>query len=958
MPQHLRVFISSPGDVADERHLALDLLKNELPYDPFLRGKITLDPVSWDDPAAPIPMVATLTPQEAVNHFGWRPSECDILIVVLWSRLGTHLQIESTPYLSGTEYEYEEAVNAERPPEILVYRRTERVPIYADDSKFDDTREQYQKAQAFFDRFKNPDGSCRGGFTNYETPTDFVSRLGKDLKTILRKRLEAANKRIKSDDESPPPPAVVVKPVWTSSPYPGLRPFTTEEAAIFFGRGREVDNLIARLRDPTQRFLAVVGTSGTGKSSLIRAGLIPRLHDGAIEGSQDWRVIACTPGATGDNPFLALAVGLAGVLPAHAQKPPIEIATALSKSPQRISEFATLMASGAVVLFVDQLEELFVPAIKAYYASFGALLAHAVAHPQVRVVATLRADFLPQCMTLPDLAPLIQAPAAIFPLAPPGPIALADMIRKPAERAGLELEDGLADEILKDAGADPGALPMMAFCLEELYQQNAGGHRLTLDAYKALGRLRGAIGRRATALLKELHETEGVALDTALPQLFRALVHVDAVGTATRRRAFLDELGETAPISPIVDKLVKGRLLAAENADDRATITLAHEALLQEWPALRVWLDRHIKQHKGRAARRERLQLLAREWKDRKGFSRLFGLAGWSSLFGFRGLEPGSIEHRYLRWSRGRAVVEAIVMAAVLSLVGESVYWAMVRGLPFQVLTERWVYKLGIEKLPFPALEPIPPRSLPMSFMMGSNDASPTNPECAPEEAERVLPVQPVHPVTLAGPFYLGKTEVTFREWDACVADGACDGYRPADQGWGRDERPVINVSWEHAQTYVEWLSRKKGRNCRLPSEAEWEYAARAESKDTKYALPSPDGSDNIKDKGLANCANCGSEWDNKKTAPVRKFPANSWGLHDMHGNVWEWVEDCAHKYKDEPDDGRAWGEENGGNCKNRVLRGGSWSGFPVLVRSADRLKYDPKQRTTSFGFRVVCGSP
>ena len=104
-PLYLRVFISSPGDVADERNLARRLLKDELPYDPLLRGKVTFDAVSWDDPAASTPMVATLTPQEAVNRFGCRPSECDIVIVVLWSRLGTQLKIDGTSYLSGTEYE-------------------------------------------------------------------------------------------------------------------------------------------------------------------------------------------------------------------------------------------------------------------------------------------------------------------------------------------------------------------------------------------------------------------------------------------------------------------------------------------------------------------------------------------------------------------------------------------------------------------------------------------------------------------------------------------------------------------------------------------------------------------------------------------------------------------------------------------------------------------------------------
>jgi hypothetical protein len=231
-PQHIHVFISSPGDVTDERNLARRLLKDELPYDPFLRDKVTFDVVSWDDPAAPIPMLSILTPQEAVNRFGCRPSECDIVIVVLWSRLGTHLDLSKfkkpngEPYLSGTEYEYEDAANAQKPPDILVYRRSSKFMVDADDSQLDLKTAQRRKVLTFFDRFMNADGSYRGGCTEYATPTDFVSRLEKDLKTILRKRLEAV-----------PSPAVLVEspPTWTGSPYPGLRPFDITEAAIFFG---------------------------------------------------------------------------------------------------------------------------------------------------------------------------------------------------------------------------------------------------------------------------------------------------------------------------------------------------------------------------------------------------------------------------------------------------------------------------------------------------------------------------------------------------------------------------------------------------------------------------------------------------------------------------------------------------------------------------------------------------
>ena len=167
---------------------------------------------------------------------------------------------------------------------------------------------------------------------------------------------------------------------------------------------------------------------------------------------------------------------------------------------------------------------------------------------------------------------------------------------------------------------------MMAFCLEELYQQTAPEHRLTMGTYKATGRLRDAISRRAAALLEELRETKGVDLDTVLPQLFHALVHVDATGMATRRRAFQDKLGDTAHIRPIIDKLVKGRLLAAEDADGQATITLAHEALLLEWPALRDWLEHNRKQFQ--RIQRLLLSLSPSEIADRRYAAEELGKSG------------------------------------------------------------------------------------------------------------------------------------------------------------------------------------------------------------------------------------------------------------------------------------------------------------------------------------------
>ena len=204
---------------------------------------------------------------------------------------------------------------------------------------------------------------------------------------------------------------------------------------------------------------------------------------------------------------------------------------------------------------------------------------------------------------------------------------------------------------------------------------------------------------------------------------------------------------------------------------------------------------------------------------------------------------------------------------------------------------------------------------------------------------------RPVHYVRIPEHFALSKYEVTFAQWDACVVDGGCNGYRPSDEGWGRGSRPVINVSWEVAQTYVSWLSRSTGKNYRLPSESEWEYAARAGST-TQYNWGNDIG------RNQANCDGCGSLWDDNRSAPVGSFTANALGLHDMHGNVWEWVEDCWNdSYNGAPRDGAAW---SSGDCALRVLRGGSWGSRPRDLRAANRGRGTTGGRNDYDGFRVA----
>jgi formylglycine-generating enzyme required for sulfatase activity len=215
-------------------------------------------------------------------------------------------------------------------------------------------------------------------------------------------------------------------------------------------------------------------------------------------------------------------------------------------------------------------------------------------------------------------------------------------------------------------------------------------------------------------------------------------------------------------------------------------------------------------------------------------------------------------------------------------------------------------------------------------FMMGSTEG----------DADE----KPQHEVLIPKPFAVGKFEVTFAEWDACAADGGClKNKSPSDEGWGKARRPVINVSWNDAKEYLNWLSQKAGKPYRLLSEAEWEYAARAGTS-TKYAF-----GDSL-DKQQARFS------DGKpgigQTTDVGSYAANAWGLHDMHGNVWEWVEDCyGPNYLQAPSDGSARVIPG---CSARVLRGGSWDYNPQDLRSAVRYKLPPVYRVDEIGFRVA----
>ena len=215
---------------------------------------------------------------------------------------------------------------------------------------------------------------------------------------------------------------------------------------------------------------------------------------------------------------------------------------------------------------------------------------------------------------------------------------------------------------------------------------------------------------------------------------------------------------------------------------------------------------------------------------------------------------------------------------------------------------------------------------------------------------------QPVHEITVPT-FRMGKYEVTFAQWDACVADGECNDNSPDDEGWGRGNLPVIHISWHDVQLFIDWLNSKTSGGYRLPSEAEWEYAARAGSA-TKYHF----GDDESQLCRYANHADTSTDndWWNEAcidgvsegTAEVGRYQPNEFGLYDMHGNVHEWVEDRWHvNYEGAPSDGSVW---EGGCCDTRVIRGGAWSSGPEPLRSAFRYWLHPSAFGHILGFRLA----
>jgi HEAT repeat protein len=619
----LKVFVSSPSDVADERALSRAVV-DQLQYDPFLREQVTFNLVAWDDPRAPAPLLAQLPPQQSISAALPEPSECDIVVVILWSRLGTPQaslpDLKGSPSRTGTEWEFRNALAGARSrglPLLLLYRRTAPVGNDLRSPDILERLDQLRQVDSFFADLREADsGAALGGITEYETPDDFRRRFESDLRQLTHRLLEqqpTSETIAPATSDQPPAP-----PLWQGSPFPGLRAFTDDDAPIFFGRGRETDALLERVTSNT--FTAVVGSSGSGKSSLVGAGLLARLRPkGLLDGDEwllptyskqqhMWSGLRFTPGEVGNDPVLPLAIKLAGFANERADR----IAARLRDDPQSITDYiletTTVTAAQGVLIFIDQFEEVFTSVAPELLPPFLSVLEALSTSDRARVVVTLRADFYHRCLSHIQLARLLEQ--GHFPLAAPDEASLLEMIERPADRAGLVYEPGLARRILADTGQAPGALPLLAYALDELYRGCTANRTLTFAAYESLGGVRGAIGARAEEVFSSQVSDD---VQRAFPRVFRRLVDVNESGSITRRRSPTASLASDTNATQLVDLLTDARLLVQDvDSAHRPVIYVAHEALFESWPRLHDWLDLVINDL--RLIRRVRMA--AREWDD------------------------------------------------------------------------------------------------------------------------------------------------------------------------------------------------------------------------------------------------------------------------------------------------------------------------------------------------------
>ena len=616
--REVRVFVSSPGDAQFER-MRLERVTERLNGE--FQGIVHIVPIRWETEFYKAHQTFQAQIPEA--------AQCDIVIAIFRSRLGSVLPADfrrmtnGEPYPSGTAYEVLTAIDASKAhgfPDVYVFRFPQPPSVQLDDPKRNEIETQWQHLKAFFDAwFKTPSGEFKAAFQSFASTDDFEAQ----AEVLLRNWLEEKVLHGRSLTW----PAEI-----KGSPFRGLAAFGAKHAPVFFGRSRDITKAIDRLKDAAEKscpFLLVDGASGAGKSSLVRAGLVPRLTAAGVVPSVDiWRVAVMRPAEIVGDPFAALARALlvaeSDLPEAEQGRPPALPELSASDFP-RADDLAALLAHAdasapkpilstfsaieqtarekegygravkvALLLVVDQLDELFGADIgNDIRARFAQLLRLLARSGRVWVIATLRADLFDHFLSQKDLKQL-KDDGSSYDLAPPDAAALAEIVRAPAAAAGLVYEsdtktgERLDERLLADAErAD--LLPLLQFTLNQLFEareRRDHGGQLTFAAYRALGGLEGAVEKEAEAAFARLGATE----QARLPRLLRELVAPAGDATMTAARAAFDirpvPLADAAydeASARLVQALIDARILLSSGEGGQATVRLAHARVLDSW---------------------------------------------------------------------------------------------------------------------------------------------------------------------------------------------------------------------------------------------------------------------------------------------------------------------------------------------------------------------------------------
>ncbi len=792
-------------------------------------------------------------------------------------------------------------------------------------------------------------------------------------------------------------------------PYPGLRPFDDNEWMIFFGRERMIDDVIGRLAE--SRLVLVHGVSGSGKSSLVRAGVLPKLALQYRRHGAPWLICAMRPSG---GPLWNLAAEFARL---EGRERDLErVSGIVAQFNARGATLASVAASlegvrdKSLCILVDQFEELFryeKETSRDEAELFVALIECAATESggetgteavDLHVIVTMRSEFLGECARFAGFAETINRTQYLVPRMDDDGLLRA--VRRPAEMYGGAIDEALAERLIASVRGREDELPLLQHGLmlmwKDATKHAAPGERVSFDGriVDEAGGLAELLSRHADAVMVEAAPDERRA--RIVEAVFRTLTDVNAEGSATRRPLAFRSLcavtgAKPEELRPILDAFRAPGVTfltpyAPAEIADKTPIDVSHEALIRCWRKIGEkpdgWLQKEMREGLGWRAllfqadnfasdASNYLSDPATEWGERRLKERNEAWAerygdGWPKV---EGLVEASREHweqdeiekeerrqaeiETERLSRVAAEIETerlrSRLAAILAAIGALIALALAAYLGWDRLKEDIYLLANVRTLTTAQERGLKPGDafkecsdcpemvvVPAGrFTMGSTDGLGHGSE------------HPAHPVTIPRAFAVEKFSLTFDEWDACAAHGDCN-RRIRDSGWGRGRQPAINVTWEEAQTHVQWLSRITAKKYRLLSEAEYEYAARA-GTETKY----PWGDDiNLDGKPMANCNGCGAEWDGKRPAPVGSFPPNRFGLYDMVGNVWEWTEDCWHgNYEGAPADGSPWVSAD---CDLNVIHGGSWFLKPDFLRSAIRSEYYPFNRVNDLGFRVA----